>query len=283
MLISVSYSPKRLKEGLAQMLSFPTSTMQKRVYKKNLESSPLTFEGIEPRAPNGHDGNRQVIVTQLWRCFVKIYGHPWSTNTRSVLLTIAEKKCPAELIPIVIPKGEHMQPEHVARHPFAKVPVLADDDFVLYETRAILGYIDRTRPGTSLTPSSAKQAARMEQWLNILDFYLLPSFRPLMMEGLFRPFLGGEVDHEAIKAGQLGIQPALEQADKWLSFNNYLAGESFSLADIYWMPCLEYVIHTNNEDSINSRKHLHRWWQEVSARSTWEQVARTGPQAYEPL
>ena len=94
---------------------------------------------------------------------MNIYGHPWSVNTRKTVMTLAEKGHEANFKPVMIPKGEHKLPEHIALHPFGKVPVPEDDDFVLYETRAINAYLDRKLPGPSLTPSANRDLARFDQ------------------------------------------------------------------------------------------------------------------------
>jgi glutathione S-transferase len=110
---------------------------------------------------------------------MKLYGHPWSINTRKTLMTLAEKGHQAELVLIMIPKGEQKSIEHLARHPFGKVPVLDDDGFVLYETRAINRYLDQKLGGTALIPGDDRDAARVEQWMNIADSYFIPHAHPL--------------------------------------------------------------------------------------------------------
>jgi glutathione S-transferase len=212
---------------------------------------------------------------------MKLYGHIWSTNTRKTLATLAEKKQEAEFRPLALPKGEHRSPEHLALHPFAKVPVLEDGDFVLYETRAINAYLDKTLPGPSLVPTNARELARMDQWTNVADAYFVPFVMPVIMELLFRPYLGGERNDEAVAAGREGMQPALDQLDRALAKSEYVAGTSFSLGDIHWMPYVEYLVHIGDAESIAGRKHLAAWWERVSARDSWRKVARTGPQPYE--
>ena len=214
---------------------------------------------------------------------MKIYGHPWSVYTRKVLMAVAEKGHPANLSLVMMPKGEHKQPAHVARHPFGKVPVLDDDGFVLYEASAINSYLDRRLEGPSLIPTEARDAARMGQWLSVCESYLAPHAHPLIVETLFRRYLGGEPNAAAIVAGRVGMQTALDIADGWLASNAYLAGTSFSLADIHWMPHLEYLTQIGYADEVTGRTHLGAWWQRVSSRPTWLSVARKGPQPYEEV
>jgi glutathione S-transferase len=212
---------------------------------------------------------------------MKIYGHPWSINTRKTLLTLAEKGHEAELVLVNLPKGEQKLPGHLEIHPFGKVPVLDDDGFVLYEARAINRYLDRKLAGPSLTPSGDREAARLDQWINVADAYFTPHAHPLIVEALFRRYLGGEQNVQAMAAGREGMQSALDTVDRWLASNPYLAGISFSLADIHWIPYFDYLIETGEGEPVMRRKHLSAWWSRVSRRGAWQRVARTGAQPYE--
>lgn len=212
---------------------------------------------------------------------MKIYGHPWSINTRKALMVCAEKGHRAELALVMLPKGEHKQPEHLARHPFGKVPVLQDERFVLYETQAINRYLDRSLPGPALVPADAHEAALVDQWMGVADAYLAPNAQPFIVEKLFRRYLGGELDQRAIESGHTGMQAPLDAADRWLATNPYFAGSAFSLADIHWMPYVEYLTRIGVDEDVARRKHFAAWWQRVSERPSWQRVARSGPQPNE--
>jgi glutathione S-transferase len=214
---------------------------------------------------------------------MKVYGHPWSINTRKTLAVLAEKQHQAEFSLVMIPKGEQKLPEHVALHPFGKVPVLVDDDgFTLYETRAINAYLDRRLGGTTLVPGDSREEARMDQWINAADSYFVPFAHGLVVEVLFRRYLGGERNETAVVASRAGMQTALDQADAALASSPYLAGNTFSLADVHWMPYVEYMTRIGEGEPILRRKNLAAWWQRVSSREAWQRVARTGPQPYDP-
>jgi glutathione S-transferase len=210
---------------------------------------------------------------------MKIYGHPWSISTRKVLLTVAEKGREAELVLVNLPKGEHKQPDHMARHPFGKVPVL-EDGVLIYETGAIIRYLDRKLAGPPLVPDSAEGAARVDQWISVADSYFAPHAQPLIIETLFRRYLGGERNAHAIDAGRAGMQPALDVMDRALASDPYLGGQEFTLADVHFMPYLEYLAQTGQGEHVEGRRNLKAWWARVSSRSTWRRVAQTGPQPY---
>jgi glutathione S-transferase len=213
---------------------------------------------------------------------MEIYGHPWSINTRKVLAVLAEKGHEAKLVLVMLPKGEHKSAAHLALHPFGKVPVLRDQRFVLYETQAINRYLERTLPGPSLVPADPLAAAHMDQWIGVVDAYFGPQAQALIVESLFRRYLGGETDVTVQQSARAGVQPALDAADRWLADRPYFAGEAFSLADIHWLPYVEYLTRTGAAEELTRRPHFAAWFQRASSRASWQQVARTGPQPDAP-
>jgi glutathione S-transferase len=62
-------------------------------------------------------------------------------------------------------------PEHLARHPWGKVPVIDHDGFSIFETAAITRYVDAAFPGPKLQSDDLRQQARMTQICSILDNY----------------------------------------------------------------------------------------------------------------
>lgn len=213
---------------------------------------------------------------------MKLYGHPWSINTRKTLATLAEKGHQVPLSLVMIPKGEQKGPEHLRVHPFGKVPVLDDAGFVLYETRAINGYLDAVLTGPKLVPAAARDRARMDQWINAADAYFIPSAHGLIVELLFRRYLGGEQSADAIAAARAAIELPLDTIDRALGATPYLAGETFSLADIHWMPYVDYLHQIGESAPFDRRPNVAAWWRRVGSRPAWHAAARTGPQAYEP-
>ncbi len=63
-----------------------------------------------------------------------VYGPAYSTYTRSVLLALEEKGVPYRFEEVDILADAHNEPDHLARHPFAKVPAFEHDGFAHYET-----------------------------------------------------------------------------------------------------------------------------------------------------
>jgi glutathione S-transferase len=99
---------------------------------------------------------------------LKLYGMREATCTQRVLTTLAEKNVEDfEFIKVDLFTGEQLQPSHLEKQPFGKVPVLDDDGFLVYESRAICKYLARkyAGQGTELIPAEGdlKAYAMFEQ------------------------------------------------------------------------------------------------------------------------
>src|SRR6187402_693543 len=85
---------------------------------------------------------------------LKLYGSPYSVCSPRVLLALAEKGVECEVITLDFATGEQKKPSHLKLQPFGRVPVLEDDGYFLYESRAIAKYIAKkyAGQGTKLMP-----------------------------------------------------------------------------------------------------------------------------------
>ena len=88
-----------------------------------------------------------------------VHSIPGSPFGRAVLATLEEKGASYRLSPVA--PGTFHSPQHLARHPFGRVPVLEHDGFSLYESQAILRYLDRMLPNPALTPVDSKRKSRL--------------------------------------------------------------------------------------------------------------------------
>jgi glutathione S-transferase len=206
---------------------------------------------------------------------MKVYGHPLSSCTRKVLIALAEKGETAEFVHVDLFLGEHKTGLHMARHPFGVVPVLEDGDFVLYESRAILRYLDARMPANPLVPRGPREVARMDQWLSVDQSYVAPYTRALAIERLVKPREGHAPDAAAVRAAEGALGAALRVVDGALRASPYLAGASFSLADVSLMPYVASLSMLGSESLRADLPHLGDWWSRVSARPSWRGVVAT--------
>lgn len=204
---------------------------------------------------------------------MKVYGNPFSTCTRKVLMTLAEKGASAELVVVDLSKGEQKQHPHVERQPFGVVPVFEDEGgYQIYESRAIIRYLDRKLGGDPLTPTDLIEFAEMERWISVEQSYFSPSALTIARQVLWS---GGKPDEAVVRDAKAKAEKALDVADARLAGREYLSGP-FSLADISWMPYLEFFEPAKMGEVITSRPNVAAWWNRIRTRPTWQKVTGRG-------
>ena len=100
-------------------------------------------------------------IADIAACPINLYGLERSVYTRIARLALEEKGVPYALCEVEIFGPDGVPPEHLARHPFGRIPVLEHGDFWLYETTAITRYVDEAFPGPNLQPHEPMAQARM--------------------------------------------------------------------------------------------------------------------------
>ncbi len=201
---------------------------------------------------------------------MKIYGHPMSTCTRKVLATLAEKQAKFDLVTVEFATGEHKKPAHLARQPFGQIPALEDGTFQLYESRAMIRYIDETVPGQALTPKDPKGRAVMEQWISIETSNFTPHAMAYVYQYVFAPMRGLPTDLTKITDAKPKLDLCLDILDKHLAKGPHMVGDAFTLADICYMPYFEYAMATPAKELIEARSNVSAWWKRVSERASWK-------------
>lgn len=199
---------------------------------------------------------------------MKIFGHPMSTCTRKVLMTLAETNTPHEFELVDFAKNEHKQAPHLARQPFGQVPAMTDGGFELYESRAMCRYINDKVNGP-LVPSDLQARARMEQWISVET----SNFTGPVMKFVFQHIFKREQTAQALEAAATQLDAALGIMDKQLAGHPFIAGSTFTLADICFMPYIEYAMNTPAKDHFTRQPHVVAWWNKISERPTWRKVA----------
>lgn len=211
---------------------------------------------------------------------MKVYGHPMSTCTRKVLMTLAEKGASAEFVMVDIMKGEGHGADHLARQPWGQVPVFEDDDgWQLYESRAICRYLDEKLAGPKLTPSDLRQRAAMEQWVSIETSNFTAPAMKIIYQLLFSKFMGKEPNLEVAEEGRKGVRKAVAVMERQLAGHSFLVGDGLTLADIFFMPYIEYLAMCGELALITDSERVGAWWNRISERPTWHKVAGRGGSA----
>ncbi len=100
---------------------------------------------------------------------IKLHYHPLSTYSRRVLIALIEKQISYEPVPLDMTARKHREPPYLALNPYGRVPTLEEDGFVLYESTAILDYLEATHPIPALAPSEARGRALVDMHMKLCD------------------------------------------------------------------------------------------------------------------
>jgi glutathione S-transferase len=208
-----------------------------------------------------------------------IHSVPGSPYGRAVLMTLEEKGAPYRFA--AVRPGTTRSPEHLALHPFGRIPVMEHAGFKLYESQAILRYLDRILTQPPLTPANPQAAARMDQLMNINDWYLFQGVANVIcFQRIVGPRLMGLTpDETLIAAAMPRAHTLVDTLAEILGDQAFFAGGDLSLADLLLAPQLDFLRATPEWEPLTARAtNIRHWLERMSARpsmtaTTWERLA----------
>lgn len=166
---------------------------------------------------------------------MKLYHHPISTTSRTIMLFAAESGIPLEMQVVDLFTGEHMQPAYAGLNPNKLVPTLQDGDFVLTENSAILKYLAE-KTGSPAYPKDLQKRARVNERMDWTNTQLTID----LVYGLVYPQIFDSHKRRSDEAQAATLERARERARNWLQVlndhflgagNKYLCGDSITIAD----------------------------------------------------
>ena len=231
-----------------------------------------------------------------------LYHNEMSTCSQKVRLTLAEKNLEWESVHLKLREGEQFDPEYLKLNPRGVVPTLIHDGQVIRESSVISEYLDEVFPEPSLRPSNLAVRAQMRLWTKQFDEDLQMHTAIISMSIAFRhQFLEksqAEMDAYLGKlptpARRKGIMTLIEsgtalpqfeaaikryamlftEMETALSNSAWLAGETYSLADVSYIPYLTRFEHLHLLGMLDDRPYLRQWYERVKARPSYK-VAMT--------
>ena len=233
-----------------------------------------------------------------------LYHHGMSQCSQRVRICLEEKQLPWVDHTINLMKGEHLEEAYGRINPNNVVPTLVHDGVVVIESTDIIQYIDEHFPGPSFTPDDPVQKERMIIWLEQSNA-LKPAIRILSHEFLFKPVAKKSakeltqmvktvsnvdliefhskfsskrgLDIDTVRKSICEFEAVFKKMDLVLSEHRWLAGDSFSLADISWMADVHRLLLMNF--SVQRYPHLREWVERLKLRPSYQR----GLIAYEPI
>ena len=203
-----------------------------------------------------------------------VYGARYSVYVRSVLLALAEKGVAHDVVEVDVFAEGGPPAEHLARHPFGKIPAFEHDGVHLYEAAAIARYVDEAFPGPSLQPADPRGRARMAQVIGLLDNY---AYRPwvwgIYVERVSKPKRGIDSDEAKITDALAKGETAAAALEAILGDRAFLAGDALSLADLHAAPMIAYLVKAPEGAALLARHpRLETWWSAVADRPSVKEI-----------
>ncbi|BCD99596.1 glutathione S-transferase family protein [Marinagarivorans cellulosilyticus] len=173
---------------------------------------------------------------------LKLYGPSFSSFLRSMRLICQFKQLPHEVT--LAPFGEAIRPfsdQHTNLHPFKKLPVLIDGEFVLPESSAIAAYLD-AKAGPSIYPQAPKLKATTIAQASIIALYVSkPTMGNIMLEFFIPKGRDGQVRLDVAKAALPEAERVLQWVSDSIGDQNFFVAEQFTLCDALLVPMLDYM------------------------------------------
>lgn len=208
-----------------------------------------------------------------------LYGAPSSVYVRAARMALAEKGVAHRLEPVDVFADGGPPADYLARHPFGRIPAFAHGDLALYETVAILRYVDEGFQGPALQPGDPAARARMVQIQSILDSY---AYRPWVWDIYVERVEGAPPDEATIAAALPKAARALDaigaivaEAAVWSGVEGpYFLGTEPGLADLQAAPMLALLLETpEGRALLAERPDWTAWWAAIAARSSFKETA----------
>jgi glutathione S-transferase len=180
---------------------------------------------------------------------------------QKVRIILAEKGLSYDLVEIDLAKGEQRRPDFLRLNPFGRVPVLVDEDTVIYDSTIIAEYLEDEYPEPPLLPAVGASGLRARA--RILEDFADTSFTPQvgqLMTEMQKP--EGERDSARIQR----VQRALDFLNRELQGQEFLATQ-FSVADIGFAPRLIVLRELGFDPGLN-RPNVDVWLRRMLDRSS---------------
>ena len=196
-----------------------------------------------------------------------LYTYPMSGNGRKVHMCLEELGAQYEIVRIDLLKGEQKNADYLKLNPNGKVPTLKDENFVLWESNAILLYLAEKFPAPQLLPTDKYDRAHVFQWLLFEQTTFRPPLSALVRQTRFIPL--ERQDKNLIEQTWNEVRTNMGILQDALAGRDYI-GKTFSVGD---MAVLPYVyLATDLGLDITPWSLVAVYYKQLSARPTWQKV-----------
>lgn len=196
---------------------------------------------------------------------MKIYTHPLSGSGAKVHAVLNELGLQAELITVDFAKGQHKEPWFMELNPNGKFPVLVEGDFKLWESNAIIIYLNSKVPAPGLMPTDPKAVAEVHKWLNWNSYTFYNDTFKVSWQTFYQQFFKHPRDEKIIAEGLEAVNRDLKVLELGLQGREYLAGK-LSLAD--FSVCTNLLVREQAGFDLKPFPNVKAWVERMEARES---------------
>jgi glutathione S-transferase len=199
---------------------------------------------------------------------MKIYDTKTAPTPRRVRIFLAEKGIEMEYVQVDLAKGENMSPEMRIKNPIGKIPVLElDDGTCIGESDAICLYFEALHPQNPLMGTTPLEKATIAMWQRQIELCLFNQIGMCFQHtsGYFKDRMTPIAEFG--KVSGISASKYLNVLEKRLVDNEFMAGTSFSIADITAFCAIDFgrVVDIRVSDS---QVNLTRWYNKMNERQS---------------
>jgi glutathione S-transferase len=164
---------------------------------------------------------------------LKLYDYPDCPFCQKVRVVLAEKDLEYEKIFVDLRTGEQKTSDFLRMNPYGKVPVLVDEDEIIYDSTIINEYLEEEYPLPRLMPEDSQARARVRMLEDYCDNSFIPPTTMLLAQ-LRKP--EAERDAQRVEQARDELRRALYYLRDRLGGQEYVVGREFTLADAAFAP-----------------------------------------------
>jgi len=203
---------------------------------------------------------------------MKLYNANFSPNTLRVRAVANELGIDLEIIDIDVMGGENKKDDFIALNPNAKIPVLEDGDFVIWESRAINNYLASKNPGHGLYPDDPKERAMVDQWSYWQAIHLGPAMQKVAFERFIKSKFGmGKPDEEVIASQLKDVRQFLDVLEINMLDKEWVTGK-LSVAD--FALASTFMFRKQANISLATTPNVQKWIERVESKNSWQSAVQ---------
>jgi len=206
---------------------------------------------------------------------IDLYSFQMSPPCRAVLMTAKQLNINLNVKTIDLTENQQLKPEFLKLNPAHTIPTINDNGFVLWKSKAIMGYLfNQYAPESSLYPKEPKKRALVDRWLNF-ETTLSSAQKEVTMPKLFQ---GVDPSEEKVTT----FNNYLKIVDQLIGNNKYLTGNTLTLADLSMVATMHILDYIGYD--LTKYPNFKRWFTNLQFELPYyDQINKFDPAKVQPI